>query len=188
MSACPSGVRYDELIERVRPEVERQHTRPARRARTAAHAVRDDPAPAAPAGADAGARGDQAVGRARSAAAGSGRWRRSRRRLRRAPGAAPSCPPALPRGGEARGRVALLLGCVQRVFFADVHRATIGVLAAEGFEVLTLGAPDCCGALELHAGRAGRRSCAGRIRPAGVSRSWARATTSSSTPPAAARR
>ncbi len=27
--------------------------------------------------------------------------------------------------GEARGRVGLLLGCVQRVFFPDVHVATV---------------------------------------------------------------
>jgi glycolate oxidase iron-sulfur subunit len=42
---------------------------------------------------------------------------------------------------------------VQRVFFADIHHATIGTLAAEGFEVLAPPAPDCCGALELHAGQ-----------------------------------
>jgi glycolate oxidase iron-sulfur subunit len=57
-----------------------------------------------------------------------------------------------PAVGEQRGRVGLLLGCVQRVFFADVHRATVSTLAAEGFEVLAPEAPDCCGALELHSG------------------------------------
>ncbi len=49
--------------------------------------------------------------------------------------------------------MALLLGCVQRVFYPDVHRATIGALAAEGYEVLAPARPDCCGALELHSGR-----------------------------------
>ena len=29
VTACPSGVRYDRLIERVRPQVERRHRRPA---------------------------------------------------------------------------------------------------------------------------------------------------------------
>jgi glycolate oxidase iron-sulfur subunit len=57
-----------------------------------------------------------------------------------------------PARGPARGRVGLLLGCVQRIFFAEVHRATIEVLSAEGFEVLAPELPDCCGALELHAG------------------------------------
>ena len=37
--------------------------------------------------------------------------------------------------GEKRGEVALLQGCVQRVFFGHVNRDTARVLAAEGFEV-----------------------------------------------------
>jgi glycolate oxidase iron-sulfur subunit len=54
--------------------------------------------------------------------------------------------------GAARGRVGLLLGCVQRVFYPDVHRATVHVLSAEGFDVVAPAAPDCCGALEFHSG------------------------------------
>src|SRR5205823_4796626 len=52
--------------------------------------------------------------------------------------------------GERRGRVGLLLGCVQRVFYPQVHEATIKSLAAEGFEVMAPAEPDCCGALEFH--------------------------------------
>jgi glycolate oxidase iron-sulfur subunit len=48
--------------------------------------------------------------------------------------------------------VALLLGCVQRVFYPEVHRATIGALSAEGFDVLAPRGAGCCGALEFHAG------------------------------------
>jgi glycolate oxidase iron-sulfur subunit len=33
-----------------------------------------------------------------------------------------------------------------------VHRATVEVLAAEGYEVLAPRLPDCCGALEFHSG------------------------------------
>ena len=44
------------------------------------------------------------------------------------------------------------MGCVQRVFYPEVHQATVRALAAEGFEVLAPRVPDCCGALELHAG------------------------------------
>jgi glycolate oxidase iron-sulfur subunit len=51
-----------------------------------------------------------------------------------------------------RGRVGLLLGCVQRVFYSEVQVASIRVLAAEGFEVLAPPVPGCCGALEFHAG------------------------------------
>jgi glycolate oxidase iron-sulfur subunit len=49
-------------------------------------------------------------------------------------------------------RVALVAGCVQRVFFPDVNAATLEVLSAEGCEVVI---PDqgCCGALSMHAGR-----------------------------------
>jgi glycolate oxidase iron-sulfur subunit len=54
--------------------------------------------------------------------------------------------------GEKRGTVALLQGCVQRVFFADVNEATARVLAAEGFEVHVPRLPRCCGALPMHAG------------------------------------
>jgi glycolate oxidase iron-sulfur subunit len=57
-----------------------------------------------------------------------------------------------PAVGERRGRVGLLLGCVQRVFYPHVHAATIHALAAEGFEVFAPRRPDCCGALEMHGG------------------------------------
>jgi len=46
----------------------------------------------------------------------------------------------------------LLLGCVQRVFYPQVHRATIHALAAEGYEVIAPAMPECCGALEFHSG------------------------------------
>src|SRR4051812_21104995 len=54
--------------------------------------------------------------------------------------------------GQKRGMVALLQGCVQRVFFGHVNEATARVLAAVGFEVHVPREPRCCGALPLHAG------------------------------------
>ena len=54
--------------------------------------------------------------------------------------------------GEPRRRVGLFLGCVQRVFFSDVNAATARVLAAEGCEVVIPSQQGCCGALFLHAG------------------------------------
>ena len=48
--------------------------------------------------------------------------------------------------------MALLQGCVQRVFFGQVNRDTARVLAAEGFDVHVPRLPRCCGALPLHAG------------------------------------
>jgi glycolate oxidase iron-sulfur subunit len=54
--------------------------------------------------------------------------------------------------GAQRRRVALLLGCVQRVFFGNVNEATARVLAAEGCEVIVPQTQGCCGALAEHAG------------------------------------
>jgi glycolate oxidase iron-sulfur subunit len=151
VTACPSGVQYDRLIERVRPQVERHHSRS-----TAEQALRlllfetlPHPkrlrrlAPMLAASRKLGAeRLPQRVSILAKVAPRTTlrEVRHSRVPQRTAPVGAP------------RGRVGLLLGCVQRVFFADVHRATIQTLAAEGFEVIAPEMPDCCGALELHSG------------------------------------
>ncbi len=61
--------------------------------------------------------------------------------------------PALTRpAGHPLARVGLLTGCVQRAVFPEVNAATARVLAADGYEVV---APPqgCCGALSVHAGR-----------------------------------
>jgi glycolate oxidase iron-sulfur subunit len=62
-------------------------------------------------------------------------------------------PAQLPASGPRRMRVAMLPGCVQRVYFPDVNQATLRVLAAEGCEVVIPAGLGCCGALSLHAGR-----------------------------------
>jgi glycolate oxidase iron-sulfur subunit len=151
VSACPSGVRYDRLIERVRPQVERHHRRPMRERLLRRLIFSTLPHPRrlramAP-----------LLGPARGVATlvlpG---------RLATLPGLAPRSslrklvrsrvPERTPAMGRQRGRVGLLLGCVQRVFYADVQRAAVRALAAEGFEVLVPRVPGCCGALEFHAG------------------------------------
>src|ERR1700735_5227542 len=150
VTACPSGVKYDRLIERARPQVERHHRRPVAERALRRLLYETLPHPA----------------RLRVIRPLIGLGRRPRVRalmptpLRtltdvapRASGhAAPPLPERTAAVGEQRGRVGLLLGCVQRVFYADVHRATIDVLAAEGFEVLAPRQPRCCGALEPHGG------------------------------------
>jgi glycolate oxidase iron-sulfur subunit len=55
--------------------------------------------------------------------------------------------------GEARAKVGLVTGCVQRVFFGHVNHATARVLAAEGCDVTAPRRQGCCGALALHTGR-----------------------------------
>ena len=152
VTACPSGVRYDRLIERVRPQVERHHRRtPAERAlrrllfETLPHPKRLRallPMLAASRKLGVEKRLPERLAAVAKVAprAPSGRAARA---------AIPELTPAM---GTARGRVGLLLGCVQRVFYPDVHRATVHALSAEGFEVVAPKLPDCCGALEFHSG------------------------------------
>ncbi|HEY7692021.1 MAG TPA: heterodisulfide reductase-related iron-sulfur binding cluster [Gaiellaceae bacterium] len=141
VTSCPSGVRYDRLIEQTRAHVEEHHERsdderilrallfatvPYPRRLRAALALTPPrlPGPLAP------------------FAALKPPWRSSARP-----------PEVTPPAAERRLRVGLLLGCVQRVVFGDVNVATARVLAAEGCEVAAPRVQECCGALHLHAGR-----------------------------------
>jgi glycolate oxidase iron-sulfur subunit len=54
--------------------------------------------------------------------------------------------------GEVRGTVALLSGCVQDRWFRRVNRATIRVLARNGWRVVVPRGQTCCGALAAHNG------------------------------------
>ena len=51
-----------------------------------------------------------------------------------------------------RSSVALLLGCVMRASYGDVHTATARVLAHIGAEIIDTPGQTCCGALHAHAG------------------------------------
>jgi glycolate oxidase iron-sulfur subunit len=151
VSACPSGVQYDRLIERVRPQVERHHDRPAaeRAVRRLLYETLPHPKrlrallPMLAATRRVGV--DRLPDRLAVLAKVAPRPPTGRAARARVPERTPAV-------GPQRGRVGLLLGCVQRVFYPHVHRATVEVLAAEGFEVLAPRLPDCCGALELHGG------------------------------------
>jgi glycolate dehydrogenase iron-sulfur subunit len=159
VTACPSGVQYDKLLEDARAQIERNFERPAadRAHRRLVFELFTRPGrlrASAPGLAAVRALGVDAV------------LRRPRRRSRFPKLAslmaiAPDTPlrrslARLPEHfearGEQRGTVALLQGCVQRVFFGLVNEATARVLAAEGYEVHAPRQPRCCGALALHAG------------------------------------
>ena len=144
VTACPSGVQYDRLIERARPQVERNGKRtPRERAlRRGIFALFTHP------------------GRLRAAVPFMALQQKLRlpvpyRQL--APkvpvrAAMKQLPEVTPAVGERRGRIAFMQGCIQRVFFGDVNAATVRVLAAEGWEVHSPRRPRCCGALQLHTG------------------------------------
>ena len=154
VSACPSGVRYDRLIEATRPQVERNHARPWReRARRrllfAAFTHPGRLRPLAPFAAGASKLGVRTLGRRLPDRSLTGAVLRLTPR-----GGSPFArlPVVTPARGERRGRVGLLQGCVARVFFYRTNVATAEVLAAEGFEVVAPRRPRCCGALFLHTG------------------------------------
>jgi glycolate oxidase iron-sulfur subunit len=151
VSACPSGVRYDRLIERVRPQVERHHKRSNREQALRLMLFETLPYPKRLRALALTLPLARKLGLARL----PGRLGAMIRLAPRAPvrrALAGRLPARTAPRAPQRGRVALLQGCVQRVFFSDVQEATAAVLAAEGFEVLAPRLPDCCGALELHAG------------------------------------
>jgi glycolate oxidase iron-sulfur subunit len=158
VTACPSGVRYDRLIEETRATVEREHRRGpgARLLRAGVFALLPYPRrlramrPALAAYQRMGL--DRLMRRAgvrrllpRALAALTDITPPIRRRARLAD--------VIPARGERRARVGLLTGCVQDAFFSDVNAATARVLAAEGCDVIVPRGQSCCGALSTHNGR-----------------------------------
>jgi glycolate oxidase iron-sulfur subunit len=144
VTACPSGVQYDRLIERTRPQVERHgaRTRRERALRSGIFALFTHP------------------GRLRALVPLMALQKKLRLPVPFAAlapevpvrAAFQQLPEVTPAVGERRGRIAFMQGCVQRVFFGDVNAATVRVLAAEGWEVHAPRTPRCCGALQLHTG------------------------------------
>ncbi|HEU0305168.1 MAG TPA: (Fe-S)-binding protein [Gaiellaceae bacterium] len=143
VTACPSGVRYDRLIEQAREVVEQEYERPPGDwlLRALVFAVFPHPRRLRVALALTPPRG-VVRGGLRPLVELAPPWRSHEH------------PPELtPAVGERRGRVGLVTGCVQSVVFGDVNAATARVLAAEGYEVVAPRRQACCGALHLHAGR-----------------------------------
>jgi len=158
MTACPSGVQYEKLIEDTRAQVERNIPRSA---------------------------GDSLFRKLLFATfAYSGRLRllalpmlvyqrlglqslvRKSGLLKLLPARLAAMEALLPRvptrlfsrlppvvvGKKPGRRVGMLSGCVQQVFFQHVNAATARVLVAEGCDVIIPEDQACCGALMLHSG------------------------------------
>jgi len=147
VTACPSGVRYDLLIESTRAHVEHEVKRsPFERAfRAMIFAIFPYP---------------QRLLRLApllnlSAKLGLNRFVRGGALLPAIDSAAAKAPLAerTPAQGAPRARVGLLAGCVQRVMFPQVNAASVRVLSAEGCDVIVPAKAGCCGALSLHSGR-----------------------------------
>jgi len=161
VSACPSGVRYDQLIEATRPLLNQAELRSPCQNHFRQVLLKLLPYP----------------GRLRAllqplrAYAGTPIQALSRRLgINRILGpqleAMEALLPALaaenfqddlkvlhPASGQRRSRVGLVLGCVQRCFDPGVNQATLEVLKANGFEVVIPSDQGCCGAVTHHQGQ-----------------------------------
>jgi glycolate oxidase iron-sulfur subunit len=157
MTACPSGVDYNKLIEATRAQIERNHKRSfveelyrrfifglftrsdrLRKLRLPLLVYQKS--------------GVQGLLRRSRILNLFPRQLRAMEALMPQIGSRESVPGVTPAQGTKRRRVGLLLGCVQREFFPQVNAATVRVLSAEGCEVVAPQDQPCCGALLVHAG------------------------------------
>jgi glycolate oxidase iron-sulfur subunit len=156
VTACPSGVQYDRLIEQVRPQIERHgaRTRAQRAYRRMIFELFTHPGRMRALAPLMALQGRLGVNERLSDRI---RQPHLRALLRLAPPvklrtAMRQLPEVVPARGTRKGTVGFMQGCVQRAFFGDVNAATVRVLAAEGWEVHSPRQPRCCGALMMHAG------------------------------------
>ncbi|MGP3957285.1 (Fe-S)-binding protein [Nonomuraea sp. 3N208] len=150
VTACPSGVKYDRLIELTRAEVEREHERDPQERAVRGIVFSLFPYPR------------------RLRLLRPGMWLAERMaplltRVNPSLGAMVALAPRVERRqrlprvvrarGERRAVVGMLTGCVQGEFFPQVNAATARVLALEGCDVVIPPGQGCCGALSVHSGR-----------------------------------
>ena len=153
MTTCPSGVHYMHLVDHGRAYIERTYKRPL-----ADRLLRQTLAAVLP-----------YAGRFRAALmlARFGRMfaplmpRRLRAMLALAPRRVPAPssldrPQVIPAQGVRKKRVALLVGCAQRVLDPEINAATIRLLTRHGCEVVIAAGAECCGALVHHMGMEAR--------------------------------
>lgn len=160
VTTCPSGVRYDQLIAAMRPQIERNFTRslPDQVLRKLIFTLLPYPGRLRPlllALVPYQKLGLQKLIRS------TGILEKLSPRLAAMESILPAVPPGafrdelpelIPAQGTRRYRVGMVLGCVQRLFFSHVNAATARVLAANGCEVVIPKAQGCCAALPQHQG------------------------------------
>ncbi|MBE9197484.1 (Fe-S)-binding protein, partial [Synechocystis sp. LEGE 06083] len=161
VSACPSGVQYDQLISSTRPQVERNYDRPFGDRLLRGMIFNLFPYPwrlrlLLPLLWVYQNCGLQKLVQA------TGLLTRFFPRLAAMESILPrvtaasfrdNYPTEIPAQGEKRYRVGVILGCVQRLFFSPVNEATVRVLTANGCEVVIPQSQGCCAALPAHQGQ-----------------------------------
>ncbi|HLX09091.1 MAG TPA: glycolate oxidase subunit GlcF [Thermoanaerobaculia bacterium] len=161
VTSCPSGVRYDLLIEATRAQLQRRYRRSPGETLHRGLIFGLFPYPGRLRAALLPAWAYQASG-LRALVRATRLVQLLPRKLRAMEALLPALslrelgarlpPEHVPAQGAVRKRVGLLAGCVQRVLFSEVNAATVRVLAAEGCEVVIPREQGCCGALMVHAG------------------------------------
>ena len=160
VSACPAGVRYDELIETVRPQLNRAELRSPWQRQLRKLLLNLLPYPGRlrallqPFRLYAG-QSIQRLARASGLTRLFGPELEAMEQLLPAlnpDGFGPDPQGVMPADGPVRARVGLVLGCVQRVFDPTVNAATLAVLQANGVEVVLPEQQGCCGAASHHQG------------------------------------
>jgi glycolate oxidase iron-sulfur subunit len=158
-AVCPSGVPYGDLLEHTRDHVEKNYSRPIFQQflrRIVIEKIFPFP------------------GRMRAALlpARFAKWTRLEKILPGFAREALSLVPADARGAvlpeispattqPRKGRVGFIRGCVMNVMFGPTNLNSIRLLNAAGYDVVTPGAQECCGALYAHSGNMERaRQCA----------------------------
>ncbi|MBY9074650.1 glycolate oxidase subunit GlcF [Nocardioides sp. WL0053] len=158
VTACPSGVQYDKLIESTRAQVERRHERDGKDKALRGLIFSIFPHPKRLRLLRGPLRGYQKLGLDRLVRR-TGLLERMAPQLAAMEGLAPRLgrpeplPPRIEATGTRRAVVGLLTGCVQGAFFPGVNSATARVLRAEGCEIVVPPSQGCCGALSVHNGR-----------------------------------
>ncbi|MFM8545175.1 MAG: (Fe-S)-binding protein [Vulcanococcus sp.] len=160
VTACPSGVRYDALLEVTRPKLNAPELRnPAQRAfRRLLFALLPYPqrlrTALAPLRGYAGG-GLQQLARRSGLTGLLGPQLQALEQLLpplSPEGFADRWPVVVPAEGPRRARVGLVLGSVQRVLDPGVNGAAVRVLTAKGIEVVIPPQQGCCGAVTHHQG------------------------------------
>jgi glycolate oxidase iron-sulfur subunit len=160
-TACPSGVRYGQIMDKARCVVRERCSRPVTERLLRYFMANVMPYPARLEVALLPVRMLQAVG------LGGLLERPWFQRLFPSPARpmlslVPDLPPmsvrhtlgeTIPAEGTRRYRVALLTGCVMSVMFSRTHETTLRVLTRNGCEVIVPAGQACCGALHMHLGQ-----------------------------------
>ncbi len=147
VTACPSGVQYEELLAPYRAYAYQRVSRPPMKRVQRALVEGTLPYPA---------RFNRAAALGRLARPAQsllpGELRSMIAMLPDHQPQAKALPALVPARGTRRARVALLAGCVQQALAPEINWATLQVLANNGVEVVIPQGQGCCGSILMHTG------------------------------------